>query len=257
MFEAPDDPCSGPLQDPILTLRRRSIARAELKSRSYLLERRRISRTCVAAQRPPRAVGMPRMPSCDAIPLYECTPAARISATMGSSARARASARATMACLAAARALSPFIMPNVIERPWRRSEQVRAPGMLEHSTLMTACRAPSASSELVAQGVRSPADDGHGASDRRRVPALLGQSQGVARCRSPRVVVVRGTSSPGLGARRTLKVQPLYVVGFQNRPRQRVMVSDTAVAYSDAPGTPLVSGTVLAQSWGGLHRVAR
>ena len=51
-----------------------------------------------------RAVGMPRALSCAAIPLYECTPAARISAITGDSARARVSAWATIACLAAARA---------------------------------------------------------------------------------------------------------------------------------------------------------
>ena len=69
-----------------------------------LLKRRTMSRTCVAAQRPPRAVGMPRALSCAAIPLYQCAPAARISAITGDSARARASAWATITCLAAARA---------------------------------------------------------------------------------------------------------------------------------------------------------
>jgi hypothetical protein len=74
------------------------------RPRIYLPERSTMSRTCVAAQRPPRAVGMPRASSCAAIPLYECTPAARISANTGASARARLSAWATIACLAAARA---------------------------------------------------------------------------------------------------------------------------------------------------------
>jgi hypothetical protein len=59
------------------------------RPRIYLPERSTMSRTCVAAQRPPRAVGMPRASSCAAIPLYECTPAARISANTGASARAR------------------------------------------------------------------------------------------------------------------------------------------------------------------------
>jgi hypothetical protein len=47
-----------------------------------------MSRTCVAAQRPPRAVGIPRALSCAAMPRYECTPAARISAITGASDRA-------------------------------------------------------------------------------------------------------------------------------------------------------------------------
>jgi hypothetical protein len=64
-----------------------------------------------------------------------------------------------------------------------RSEQVRRKrqeadvgatpaGALERGTLVAAGGAPSASSKLVARGVGSPADDGHGAGDRRRVPAL-------------------------------------------------------------------------------------
>ena len=64
-----------------------------------------MSRTCVAAQRPPRAVGMPRASSCAAIPLYEWAPAARISAITSASPHARVSAWATIACRAAARAL--------------------------------------------------------------------------------------------------------------------------------------------------------
>jgi hypothetical protein len=57
--------------------------------------RRTMSRTCVAAHRPPRAVGTPRASSCAAMPLYERTPVARISAITGASAWARMSAWAT------------------------------------------------------------------------------------------------------------------------------------------------------------------
>ena len=45
--------------------------------------------------------------------------------------------------------------------------------MLKRSALMSAGHAPSASPKLIARGVGSPPDDGHGAGDWRRVSALL------------------------------------------------------------------------------------
>ena len=66
--------------------------------------------------------------------------------------------------------------------------------VLDGRPFVAAGRAPRTSPELVARRVGSPTDDGNGAGDRRRVRHLSQQSesQGVARCRSPRVVVARG-----------------------------------------------------------------
>ena len=84
-----------------------------------------MSRTCVAAQRPPRAVGIPRALSCAAMPRYECTPAARIPANTGASARARVLAWATIACLAAARAsrVNFSLIGILAAKPWGRLPQ--------------------------------------------------------------------------------------------------------------------------------------
>jgi hypothetical protein len=75
-------------------------------------------------------------------------------------------------------------------------------GMLEYSALVAAGCAPGASSELVARDVRSPADDRHGAGDRRRVRTLLAVEPEPGRGAGRRASWwYAGTSWAGLDAR--------------------------------------------------------
>jgi hypothetical protein len=72
------------------------------------------------------------------------------------------------------RRASPFSRDDQVPGKRQEADVSTAPTrMLKRSTLVSAGRAPRASSQLIARGVRSPPDDGHGAGDRRGVSALL------------------------------------------------------------------------------------